>query len=228
MTGTERNRLVALLGILAATIALWRREQRRRAARLEQDARTTTQTELPDMGDDPTIIDVSDRRVRRMPEGLTVSAKGVDFIRRHEGLRLQLYNDAVGHATIGYGHLVHRGPINGTEPAGLRDGITEAEAVDLLRQDLVNVTRDLRRHVKVPINQDEFDALASWVFNLGAGNLASSTLLRKLNAQDYEGAAAQFAVWNKARNAQGVLVPLAGLTTRRGEEAALWRGQAVG
>lgn len=223
VTRNERNTLVLLVGVAGGLWGLWKR----RKSGVGLGGTDTFVTENPDMGEDPSIIDVTPRRDRRPVASLNVSQKGVELIKRHEGLRLQLYNDAVGHATIGYGHLVHKGPINGSEPAGFKSGITEAEATDLLRNDLAGVTRDLRKWVKVPLNQDEFDALASFTFNLGIGNLSSSTLLRLLNAGTYDDVGAQFLRWDKARNQQGALVPLAGLTKRRTDEAALWNGAAA-
>jgi hypothetical protein len=94
----------------------------------------------------------------------------------------------------------------------------------LLRGELVNFARDVLRLAKVPLDDGQFAALVSFAFNCGSGNLASSTLLRKLNQGDYAGAADQFLVWNKARK-NGVLVELPGLTRRRRAERALFLGE---
>ena len=148
--------------------------------------------------------------MRTDPKELSTSYKGVELIKRFEGLRLNAYQDSVGVWTIGYGHTK-------TAKAGQR--ITDDEAHGLLIQDVIDHESHIKRLVKVPLSQQEFDALSSWVFNLGGGALASSTLLRKLNAGDYVGAANEFPRWNKAGGKE-----LAGLTTRRNAERDLWVG----
>ena len=103
--------------------------------------------------------------------------------------------------------------------AGVKQGqtITKERADELLREDVARFEAQVLRLVKVPLTQGQFDALTSFVYNLGAGNLGNSTLLRLLNAGDYKGAAAQFDRWNKA----GGKV-LAGLVRRRAAERALF------
>jgi lysozyme len=136
--------------------------------------------------------------------------QGVALIKESEGLRLSTYLDAVGKPTIGYGHLIlPRETFNGP--------ISQARAEALLRKDLHDTEQAITQAVRVPITQAQFDALASFVFNLGAGRLRSSTLLRKLNAGDYAGAAQQFLLWDKAGGK-----PLKGLTKRRQAERKLF------
>ncbi|MCA8201099.1 lysozyme [Burkholderia sp. AU33545] len=136
--------------------------------------------------------------------------QGIALIKQFEGLRLARYLDAVGKPTIGYGHLIlpHE---RFTRP------LTPAEAEALLRRDLRGAELNLRKLLRVPVTQQQFDALMSFVFNLGAGRLRSSTLLRYLNAGACTRAADQFLVWNKAGGK-----PLAGLTKRRQVERALF------
>jgi len=146
---------------------------------------------------------------------MRTSKDGLDLIRHFEGCKLTAYKDAVGVWTLGYGH---------TNAAGLpkvRPGmkITAAEAEEILIADLVQYENEVRKAVKVPLRQYQFDALVSFCFNLGPTNLNRSTLLRKLNASDYGGAAEQFLVWNRA----GGRV-LAGLTRRRKAERAMFLG----
>ena len=148
--------------------------------------------------------------MRTDPKELSTSYKGVELIKRFEGLLLNAYRDAVGVWTIGYGH---------TKTAKAGQHITADEAHRLLIQDVIDHESHIKRLVTVPLKQQEFDALSSWVFNLGGGSLAGSTLLKKLNAGDYVGAANEFPRWNKA---DGKV--LAGLTTRRNEERDLWVG----
>ena len=91
--------------------------------------------------------------------------------------------------------------------------IDQQEADEYLRKDVHVAESCVEKNVTVPLTQGEFDALVSFTFNLGCTALRNSTLLRKLNASDYDGAAAEFAKWNHA----GGKV-LAGLTTRREAE----------
>lgn len=147
---------------------------------------------------------------------MQTSEKGIALIKAHEGLRLEAYPDpAHGWAvpTIGYGHT----SAAGSPPVTKGMKITEAGATEILRNDLRKFERYVLDAVTVPLNQNQFDALVSFTFNLGPGNLRKSTLLRKLNARDYAGAADQFLVWNKA----GGKV-LNGLTKRRTAERALF------
>ncbi|MEL6237024.1 MAG: lysozyme [Pseudomonadota bacterium] len=140
----------------------------------------------------------------------TVGLNGLALIKESEGLRLSTYLDAVGKSTIGYGHLIRPGEMfNG--PISLQ------QAESLLRNDLHDTEQGIASAVRVPLTQNQFDALASFVFNLGAGRLRSSTLLRKLNAGDYAGAANQFLLWDKAGGK-----PLKGLTKRRQAERKLF------
>lgn len=147
---------------------------------------------------------------------MTTSAKGLALIKAHEGLRLEAYPDAGygwARATIGYGHTSQAGP-----PAVTRGmKITAAEAEKILRDDLRKFEAYVTSAVHVPLNQNQFDALVSWTFNLGPGNLKTSTMLRKLNAGDYRGAADEMLRWDKSNGKT-----LAGLTKRRAAERALF------
>lgn len=147
----------------------------------------------------------------------SLSEAGATFIAQFEGFRGTLYNDAAGHATIGFGHLVHKGKINGSEPAEFKAGISRERALEILKDDAAEAATAVSRSVSVELNQAQFDALVSFVFNLGAGNLAKSTLLRKLNAGDYDAVPSELARWNKA----GGRV-LKGLTRRRQAEGRLF------
>ena len=145
---------------------------------------------------------------------MKTSDRGVALIKAHEGLRLQAYQDPVGVWTIGYGHTTAAGPPK--VERGMK--ITDAGADAILRQDLAKFEGYVSSAVKVPLNQNEFDALVSFTFNLGPGNLRSSTLLKKLNAGDRAGAADEFLKWTKAG---GKTLP--GLVKRREAERALFR-----
>ncbi len=140
---------------------------------------------------------------------LTYGSQGLALTEQSEGLHLKAYQDSVGVWTIGYGHT---GP---DVHAGLT--ITQEQASDLLLQDVGTAVATVNRLVTVPLTQNQFDALVDFVFNLGSGNFAKSTLLRELNAGNTAAAAAQFLVWNRAG---GVVLP--GLTRRRQAEAELF------
>jgi lysozyme len=146
-----------------------------------------------------------------------LSPKGAQFIAGFEGFRGNLYNDPVGHATIGFGHLVHLGPINGSEPAQFKKGLTRPQALALLRQDATPAATTVARCVKVPLTQAQFDALVSFTFNLGAGALQTSTLLRKVNAREFGAVPAEFEKWVLASGRK-----LPGLVRRRTAEARLF------
>jgi lysozyme len=143
-----------------------------------------------------------------------VTQAAVDLVKHFEGLYLEAYLCPAGVPTIGYGH---------TDGVRLGQTITEAQAEQLLAADLAEAAADVDRLVKVPLNDDQRGALASFVFNLGPGALASSTLLRKLNLGDAT-APAEFGRWTKAR-VGGKLVDLPGLVSRRAAEQALFEGK---
>ncbi len=150
-----------------------------------------------------------------------LSRKGASFIARFEGTVLTLYNDPAGHCTIGIGHLVHLGRCDGSEPAEFRTGITRRRALELLQGDAADVARAIRRHVTVPLNQPQFDALCSFGFNCGTGAIATSTLTRRLNAGEYAAVPHELGRWVKAG---GQTLP--GLVRRRKAEGRLFaRGQ---
>lgn len=139
---------------------------------------------------------------------LTLSAGGLAFISGQEGRSLHAYRDVVGIVTICDGH---------TRTAKAGQVATDAICDDLLRQDTAVAQAAVRRLVEVPVTQGQYDALVSFTFNLGEGNLASSTLLKRINANQCMAAGAEFPRWNKA---QGREFP--GLTKRRALERALW------
>ena len=146
-----------------------------------------------------------------------LSRKGAAFVARFEGTILTLYNDPAGHCTIGIGHLVHHGRCNGSEPAEFKAGITRERAFELLQEDAAEVARAIRRHVRVPLNQAQFDALCSFGFNCGTGAIATSTLTRRLNAGEYAAVPSELNRWVKAG---GQTLP--GLVRRRKAEGRLF------
>ncbi|WP_158784623.1 lysozyme [Pantoea sp. BAV 3049] len=139
---------------------------------------------------------------------MKVSNAGVELIKRFEGVKLKAYRDSVGIPTIGYGH---------THSVKDGDVITGQRADEFLREDLAVAELAVNTNVRMPISQGQFDAMVSFVFNLGAGNFVRSTLLKKLNAGDYDGAAAEFGRWVQAG---GKTLP--GLVKRREAEREMF------
>lgn len=138
--------------------------------------------------------------------------KDKSIVKGHEGLELIAYKDGGGVWTIGWGHT----------GAEVRAGmlITLAQAEELLTNDLRSAEGHINTSVLVPLTQNQFDALVSFVFNVGGGAFESSTLLKLLNAGDYGGAANQLPRWNKDN---GRIVQ--GLTNRREAERKLFLSQ---
>ena len=141
------------------------------------------------------------------------SDTGLALTKQFEGLRLEAYQDAAGIWTIGYGHTGR----------DVRPGrrVSEFEAEVLLRADLRDAIDCVNRAVEVEITQHQFDALVDFCYNTGRGNFQRSSLLGKVNLEDFEGAAVQFGLWVNVG-----MKPVPGLVRRRAAEAALFRGQA--
>jgi lysozyme len=146
---------------------------------------------------------------------LQISPAGLALIKKWEGWYPKAYKDPVGVWTIGYGTI-------GPEARPGRT-ITKATGEKLLQAELEKDQETVKRLVDVPLNQYQFDALVSFVYNLGSGNFSRSTLRKLLNRGNYIGAAGQFIRWNKARDrATNKYITLNGLTNRRNDEAALF------
>lgn len=121
---------------------------------------------------------------------LEISNSGIDLIETYEGKHLQAYLDPVDIPTIGYGH---------TKDVKLGQTITEAQAIDFLNQDIKTSASGILTYVKTPITQDQFDALVSFHFNLGADVLASDPILSDaINSNDWETAKRQISKYVKA------------------------------
>jgi len=151
----------------------------------------------------------------------------IEFIKGFESFQSKMYDDDTGNATIGYGHLVHTGKMNGTDASEtdeFKAGITEDRAVELLKEDVVSAgEKPLKDKITVQLAQNQFDALVSCAFNIGGGNFRSSTLVKRVNsgtatADEIKEA---FLMWNKG-TVKGKLQELKGLTTRRTEEADMY------
>tara|TARA_R100001079_G_scaffold108778_1_gene79973 strand:- start:338 stop:781 length:444 start_codon:yes stop_codon:yes gene_type:complete len=142
---------------------------------------------------------------------MKISAEGLALIKKFEGCELEAYQDAVGVWTIGYGHI-----------KGVKEGmtITKQQAEEMLLEELVEYENYVLEAVNHQLDQCMFDASVSWTYNLGPSNLNASTMLKVLNAGDYDGVPEQIKRWNKA----GGKV-LTGLVRRREAEALLFEGK---
>lgn len=140
-----------------------------------------------------------------------ISQQGIALLKEREGLRLRAYDDGYGTRTIGYGHTY-----------GVRQGehITEQEADTLLAQDVDATILDIRKCVTVPLAQYEFDALVSFVFNVGGMKLRASNVLKHLNAQMYDWVPGDLLGWRFVNKVESK-----GLLKRRQSEAAQFAGR---
>lgn len=140
---------------------------------------------------------------------MNISQNGIELIKKFEGCRLEAYKCPAGILTIGYGHT-------GSE-VHLGQKITQEQADKYLKQDITIHSNNVSRLVKAPLNQNQFDALVSFEYNVGYGNFASSTMLKLLNQKKYTEAAVQFGRWVYANKKI-----LQGLVKRRAAEKELF------
>lgn len=145
---------------------------------------------------------------------MRISKRGLDVIKRFEGLALKPYRDAVGIPTIGYGNTYYE---DGRKVSMTDAAISEARAEKLLKMVLVRYEDAVNRYAQLPLSQNQFDALVSFAYNVGNENLRKSSLMRLLNQGRFQAAADEFLRWNRA----GGRV-LEGLRKRRIAERALF------
>ena len=141
-----------------------------------------------------------------------ITQDGLNLIKRFEGFEPDIYLDAAGLPTIGYGHLLRDG-----EHKMFKYGITEPAAQALLAKDVWSAERAVLRLIKVPLTDGQFDALVSFTFNLGGGALQRSTLRRKVNRSEHYEVPEQLMRWVWAGGRK-----LRGLARRRSAEAGLY------
>jgi lysozyme len=141
---------------------------------------------------------------------MKASKQCLNLVKKFESLRLKAYKCPAQIWTCGYGHT-----------SGVKEGMTctEEQADEWLASDITIAEHDVDRLVKVPLTQRQYDALCSWLFNLGIMKTANSTLIDMVNKQDFAGAAAQFSRWVYAGKTK-----LAGLMKRRAAERKLFEG----
>jgi lysozyme len=149
-------------------------------------------------------------RYTHIEENIMAIAKStLSFITKEEGARNKAYKDSKGLWTIGVGHL-----IKPDEQHLLTATLTDEQVEELLRSDLKWCSEAVESSVKVPLQQNQFDALYSLCFNIGGTAFAKSTVVRKINENDLQGAADAILMWNKPE----VLI------NRRKRERALFLG----
>jgi lysozyme len=142
---------------------------------------------------------------------MKISLEGLALIKRFEGCRLESYKCSANVLTIGYGH---------TSGVKETDTITQDEADKLLQEDVEQFEKYVDDNVTVELGQSQFDALVAWTFNLGVGNLRESTMLKKLNSEDYASVPSEMKRWNKAGGKT-----LDGLIRRRKAESLLFESK---
>jgi lysozyme len=151
------------------------------------------------------------KKLKYGENNMQISQEGLSLFKKFEGCELKAYHCAAGVPTIGYGS---------THGVTMDMEITQEEADKLLMEDVAKFEGSVTRAVKVPLSQNQYDAIVSWTFNLGPSNLSSSTMLRVLNEGEYDEVPSQIRRWNKA----GGRV-LEGLIRRRDAEALLFEGK---
>ena len=147
---------------------------------------------------------------------MNTSPMSAQKIAEFEGIHLSPYSDISGNATVGVGHLLHKGPLNGTEKS-----ITKDQALVLFSADLISKAEVFVSRIKTPLNQNQFDALVSFCYNLGAGHLAGLVSDTGLDKGRYDLVPSELLKYNKSR-VHGALVTVPGLIRRRQWEAMLF------
>lgn len=145
---------------------------------------------------------------------MLVSNNCINIVKKYEGFRSKPYKCPAGIWTIGYGSTFY---INGEKVSRYDSEISETFASELLENVLNDFAIKVDRLIKVSLNQNQFDALVSFTYNVGIGAFSKSSLLKKLNAADLNGASKEFVRWNKAN---GKI--LNGLVNRRNDESKLF------
>jgi lysozyme len=154
---------------------------------------------------------------------MRASPAGLELIKKNELVEPKMYHDQVGLPTIGMGHLLTKDELSSGKliSSGARwyNGLTDQQVDDLLASDILGVESAINSYVHVPLAQFEFDALASFIFNIGAKAFAKSTLLRLLNQDQFQSVPDQMRQWVHSK---GQVLPV--LVSRREREIAMWNG----
>jgi GH24 family phage-related lysozyme (muramidase) len=140
-----------------------------------------------------------------------------------EGFEANLYNDATGNCTVGYGHLVHSGGCSGaSSEEQFKDGISKDEATTLFTEDLSESEKSVSSNSTENLTQAEYDSLVSFTYNVGNYAFETSDLLEKLNKKDFSSIPNELNRWTKGYDKDGNLVDIPGLVRRREAEGNLF------
>ena len=140
-----------------------------------------------------------------------ITQRGLDLIKHFESFRSEPYICAGGYLSVGYGHVI--------KPNEVFLEVTEAEAEALLLADVAIAERSVLRLIRIPLEDNRFDALVSFTFNVGGGGFQRSTLRQKVNREEHEEVPDEFRKWVYAGGRK-----LKGLIKRRELEASLYQG----
>jgi GH24 family phage-related lysozyme (muramidase) len=146
-----------------------------------------------------------------------VYSQGLQLTKSFEGFRGRLYNDAAGYCTIAYGHVVKLARCDGSEPHEFLNGVSEPRGGELLVKDMERAQRAVMTNVTMHLTDGQYAALCDFTFNVGGGNLKSSTLLKVINAGQFDRVPSQFRRWTVVGGKE-----LAGLKARREREIDLF------
>ncbi len=170
----------------------------------------------------------SDTTVLQPSGSYQISAAGIEFIKRWEGVRNTAYNDVAGLKTIGVGHLFTEEELRGnyvkigSQRINADSALTDQQVNDLLKQDLVRFEQAVRNTIKTKLTQSQYDMLVSISFNIGTGAFKNSTLARVINEGNFDQAPNAFMMWVKAGGKT-----VQGLVNRRRAEASNFRGSTT-
>ncbi len=157
---------------------------------------------------------------------MLMNPHGIQLLKQWEGFELKVYKDSAGLPTIGVGHLLTKAELSSGKilikgvTVKYASGLTDQQVEDLLSQDIRPVEEVVNKNVKVELNQNQFNALVSFTFNVGNGAFIQSTLLKLLNQGKHNEVPDQLRRWVRSG---GQIVT--GLVNRRENEVKLWNGQ---
>jgi lysozyme len=195
----------------------------RSAAALDAPAHVPTKPHIPE----GIFLEPPESRAP-IPPGLVmrpIYAKGLAFMKSHEGWSSTRYNDSAGFCTIGYGHLIKQSRCDGTEPAEFIHGLSPAQGWQLFLDDLRPAQFEVMSDVKVKMTDGEYAALCDFTFNVGTKNFRGSTLLQRVNENLLSDVPTQFRRWVLAGGNKKSAVGL--LNRRNAEIAMFFDGQEV-